>query len=461
MKDLAHTRSAVEQLECRLEACERYVAELRETQAACDTARQPALEGLHGLARRLGTVGSERCWRFEAAVEARLSSPEGRMDSPCRRLSDSSRSAGSPRQHRKSAAACADLAACDDACSGPQRSHSEKGETQADEPMNCVWHTAACQAPGSPCFRSHWWLQEFTGTFADERAADSKHLHSIRADVLPCSLARRFNNLHEELRQPASTVAATEGILQQLVGRVVACEMHGAALDGEFHQASRSKAAAEAFCETLRERVDGLDARVATVTERLEAALEKVEQLEQGLMQEHEDRQECEQRITLLWRDLQAELALDHQARAAHKRWVEEQVAQDRLVRERQHDRLQEVLDREADAREHRFEGCEEVGKHCKVISELVHALQRSLSVCNSMIHEENEARCKEVKSLWEAIRSVSHEAHPVCLDNKVSQEEAEVTDSYVPFPCQPLTSFLRLGNSRLPQQLAPLDAAH
>jgi len=149
------------------------------------------------------------------------------------------------------------------------------------------------------------------------------------------------------------------------------------------------------------------------------------------------------------------EEALQHEARArdACTQELRELLAMERTLREEHHASAAELLKQ---AERQRAREGEDEGERFQALRERFQALQQEVTVCDGMMRQEVEARCKDSMRLWEAIAVRSNDqalpAEPPETDAPEAAD-AEVTDAYVPFPCQPLTSFLRLGGQGLPER--------
>lgn len=145
-------------------------------------------------------------------------------------------------------------------------------------------------------------------------------------------------------------------------------------------------------------------------------------------------------------------------AREVGERELHESLTKERAKHEQLHAAVQSLSQWQQDARQlmdNIAHVSAEYGKHYETINEHVQYMQRNLTEVDSLVLKETEERSKENKRIWDAIDTHTHDLStqvmPVeVLDKKGSLEETEPIDSYLPFPCQPLTSFLRLGGQGL-----------
>jgi len=141
--------------------------------------------------------------------------------------------------------------------------------------------------------------------------------------------------------------------------------------------------------------------------------------------------------------------------REAALRDIHELLAKEKNIREQQQELCQELLRASTEAAVVNFgkpSNAEALAEECRLLGDRLRALQRSMHSCETLMTKETEQRCKEIKCVWDVINAggLRLETSPertVSTWKRSPEDGQDDVDTYVPFPCQPLTAFLRLGS--------------
>lgn len=286
----------------------------------------------------------------------------------------------------------------------------------------------------------------------------------------PGDLAAKQEAMVQEARDSQDRfVAMQSGLLQQLEAlekRVSSMQLEQAEVQPTANAAAAQASSLAAEVHELRE---GLHRQEQTVGPALGQLAELVSN-EQRAREQHEQGLQGLQSSFLEHRSAQGSLSSS----------IEERLAAEGSTRERQVQELRESflqgLARERDNFKEQI-----AGRHREALSGLeetddrTNSLQRALATVEVLVRREIEDRLKESRRLWDAVADRTAQEHIVEAEvhriearcsplRKSPQAKAEpedkpsdaAEDEYLPFPRQPLTSFLRYAQrDKLPDPAA------
>jgi len=178
----------------------------------------------------------------------------------------------------------------------------------------------------------------------------------------------------------------------------------------------------------------------------LEMVKELAEELQQRLSddfaqagQQSSEVQHRVEELTNRFRPLEQQLEAQEAA-------VEEKLAAERKARELKEVTAEERLECECAARELQRRELSGLISRERQATERLTIIERSVTAVDELARREIEARARESRRLWDALDNHTHDLSTQVVELGADGEEDR---EYQPFPCQPLTGLLRLGNAK------------